>query len=344
MEPRFQHRLASREVHVTALGLGTAPIGNLYHAVTDERARAVVDAALDAGMGYLDTAPHYGLGLAEERLGAALAGRPRDTFTVSTKVGRLLRPLRAGETVDGQGFVDVPPRAREWDFSRAGIRASLESSLERLGLDRVDVVYLHDPDDHERDVYEHGYAALAELRDQGVVGAIGAGMNQSTMLTRLVRDFDLDVVLCAGRYTLLDTAALADLLPECQRRGTSVVIGGVYNSGLLADPKPGARFDYVPASDTLVARARAIADVCAEYGVPLRAAALRFPFGHPSVASVVVGCDAVEQVADNVAMFRYPIPYGLWPDLAGRGLIPEHAPVPVETPVETAAQRTRGGV
>ncbi|MGH3417384.1 MAG: aldo/keto reductase, partial [Actinocrinis sp.] len=211
--------------------------------------------------------------------------------------------------------------ARAWDFSASGIRASVEASLERLGLDRVDVALLHDPDDHERDVYEGGYAALRRLRDEGLVGAIGAGMNQSAMLTRLVRDFDLDVVLCAGRYTLLDQSALDDLFPECEKRGTSVVIGGVYNSGLLADPRPGARFDYAPAAAETMRRARALGEVCARHDVPLKAAAVQFPLRQPSVASVLVGCRTEAEVRDNARSFEHPIPDQLWEDLTAGGLV-----------------------
>ncbi|MBS2964362.1 aldo/keto reductase [Actinocrinis puniceicyclus] len=320
-----RRRLGRSGVWVTALSLGTAPLGNLFGAVTDRQAAAVLDAAFEVGIGYLDTAPHYGVGLAEERLGRALAGRDRAAFTLSTKVGRLLRPLRDGEQPDAQGFVDTPPRAREWDFSAAGIRASLEASLERLGLDRIDVALLHDPDNHEREVYEAGYAALAALRAQGVVGAIGAGMNQSAMPTRFVRDFDLDVVLCAGRYTLLDQSALADLLPECGRRGTSVVFGGVFNSGLLANPRPGATFDYVTAPEQLVRKAQTIAAVCARHGVPLKAAALQFPLRQPAAASVLVGCRSEAEVRENAALFAHPIPDLLWAELAESGLVAPEA-------------------
>lgn len=308
-------------VSVTALSLGTAPLGNLFTAVTDDEAAATIDAAFDVGIGYIDTAPHYGVGLAEERLGRALAGRDRASYTLSTKVGRLLRPQRPGEDAQPQGFVDAPARVREWDFSADGVRASVEASLTRLGLDRIDVALLHDPDDHEQDVYESAATALAQLRAEGVVRAIGAGMNQTAMLTRFVRDFDLDVVLCAGRYTLLDQSALADLLPECERRGTSVVIGGVYNSGLLADPKPGARFDYAPAAAELVRAAERLDEVCARYDVPLKAAAVQFPLRQPVVASVLVGCRTEAEVRDNAAVFEHPIPEDLWTELADSGLV-----------------------
>jgi D-threo-aldose 1-dehydrogenase len=341
VNPRIADRstLGKSTVSVTALSLGTAPLGNLFTAVTDHEATAVVATALAAGIGYIDTAPHYGVGLAEERLGRALASthRPAPTTisptsapvpfpTISTKVGRRLRPLEPGETPDPQGFVDTPPRTRVWDFSRAGIRASVESSLARLGLDRIDIALLHDPDEHEREVYESAYAALDELRSQGLLGAIGAGMNQSAMLTRFVRDFDLDVVLCAGRYTLLDQSALRDLLPECERRNTSVVIGGVYNSGLLADPKPGARFNYEPAGTALLEKALALKKICDDFNVPLRAAAVRFPIRHPAVASILVGCRSVAEVRDNAAMFEWQIPDALWSALADCGLMADGTP------------------
>lgn len=315
--------LGNSGISVTALSLGTAPLGNLFSAVSDQEAAATIDAAFDVGIGYVDTAPHYGVGLAEERVGRSLKGRDRASYTLSTKVGRRLRPLRPGEQEQPDGFVDAPARVREWDFSADGVRASIEDSLTRLGLDRIDVALLHDPDDHERDVYESAAAALAGLRAQGVVGAIGAGMNQTAMLTRFVRDFDFDVVLCAGRYTLLDQSALADLLPECERRGTSVVIGGVYNSGLLADPKPGARFDYAPAAAELVRSAERLAEACARYDVPLKAAAVQFPLRQPVVASVLVGCRSAAEVRDNAAVFEHPIPAELWTELAESGLVAE---------------------
>ncbi len=323
-------KLGGSDVHVPPLGLGTAPLGNLYRAVTEHDARTVVDAALDAGCHYLDTAPHYGLGLAEERLGRALAGRDRGTYLLSTKVGRRLRPLAPGEAVDGQGFVDTPPRAREWDLSRDGVLATLEASLARLGTDAVDIVYLHDVEGREREVHETAFPTLAELRADGTVGAIGFGMNHSGPLARFVADLDVDVVLCAGRWTLLDQSALADLLPVCLRRGTSVVVGGVYNSGLLADPGPGAPYDYREAPPHLVARALALRDACARHGVPLRAAALRFPFGHPAVAAAVVGAAGAAEVRDNAALFGRHIPDALWYDLVDRGLLGESVPLPTE--------------
>ena len=315
-------------LRVSALALGTAPLGNLFAPVAEEDAAATVGSALEAGLTYVDTAPHYGLGRAERRLGRLLAGVPRDRFVVSTKVGRLVRPLAPGETADAEGFADSPPARRVWDLSGDGVRRSLEESLERLGLDRVDILLLHDPDDHEREAYEQAFPALIELRDQGVVTAIGAGMNQAEMLTRFVRDRDIDVVLVAGRYSLLDQRALAELLPTCAARGTAVVVGGVFNSGLLADPRPGATFDYAPAPPELVDRAARLAEVCARHGTPLRAAALAFPFGHPAVTSVLVGARSAAEVQDAVACFEWPVPGELWAELVATGLLPADVPTP----------------
>ncbi|MGK5555584.1 aldo/keto reductase [Actinomadura kijaniata] len=323
-ERRAVGRTADR-AEVTALSFGGAAIGGLYAPVAAGQGERAVRRALDLGMRYLDTAPHYGAGTSERVLGAALAGVPRDSFTISTKVGRLLRPRRPGEEPDDAGFAAEPPLKRVWDFSADGVRRSLAGSLERLGLDRVDIVYLHDPDDHEDEVYAGAYPALAELRDQGVVGAIGAGMNRTAMLTRFVRRLDLDVVLCAGRYTLLDQSALADLLPACAERGTAVVVGGVYNSGLLAG---GTTYDYAPAPPALRDRAARLAEVCAAHGVPLRAAALRFPFGHRAVASVLTGCRTVAEAEDNAALFARDLPAGLWTDLRDAGLLAPSTPLP----------------
>jgi D-threo-aldose 1-dehydrogenase len=313
------------------LGLGCAPIGNLYRAVSEEDAEAAVAAAFDTGCTYFDTAPHYGVGLSEERLGRALAGRDRASYVLSTKAGRRLRPLGPGEQPDGQGFVDTPPRAREWDLTRDGIRATIEASLERLGTDHVDILYLHDVEGREEEVYRTAFPALAELRAEKTVGAVGFGMNLSDALARFVADLDVDVVLCAGRWTLLERTAYDDLLPVCRRRGTAVVVGGVYNSGILAAPDPGsgAYYDYAAAPPAVVGRARALAAVCAEFGVPLRAAALRFPFGHPAVAAAVVGAADEAQVRDNAAMSGYDIPDALWPALVDRGLLAADLPLPL---------------
>jgi D-threo-aldose 1-dehydrogenase len=306
------------------LGIGTAPIGGLYTAATDEEAAATLDAAWDAGLRYFDTAPHYGLGLSERRLGAALAGRPRDEVVVSTKVGRLLVPDPGGAgRLDDQGFAVPATLRREWDFSRDGVLRSVEESLERTGLDGFDVLFLHDPDDHWHDASTTGVQALVELRDQGVVRAIGAGMNQSAMLARFVRETDVDLVMLAGRFTLIDQSALDDLLPLALERGVGVLAVGVYNSGLTSRPTvpDDATYDYAAAPAERVERARRIAAVCAAHGTTLPDAALAFPRRHPAVVSVVVGVRGADQVAETVRRERAVVPEALWQELEAEGLI-----------------------
>ncbi|MFD4759545.1 aldo/keto reductase [Streptomyces sp. NPDC058439] len=324
-----RNRLGNSTVEVTELSFGAAAIGNLFSAVDPAQATAAVDAAWGEGIRYFDTAPHYGLGLSERRLGEALRGRPRDSYVLSTKVGRVLDPLPAGTASEhmsdglSEGFAVPATHRRRWDFSADGVRRSIEDSLERLGLDRVDIAYLHDPDDHAEAAFHAAYPALEKLRAQGVVGAIGAGMNQTAMLTRFLRDTDVDVVLCAGRYTLLDQSALTELLPEAAARGRSVVVGGVFNSGLLADPRPGATYDYAAAPLTLLDRALRIKAVTEGHGVPLRAAALQYPLAHPAVAGVLVGTRSPDEVRDAAALLRREIPDGLWDDLRAEGLLTE---------------------
>lgn len=329
---RASNRLGHSAVETTPLGFGTAPIGNLYAAVDDEHAAAAIDAAWAAGVRFFDTAPHYGLGLAERRLGAALRGHPRHEYAVSTKVGRLLvpNPTAAALPRDAEGF-DVPAAfLRRWDFSRDGIRRSLDQSLERLGLDRVDVALLHDPDNHREQAIGQAFPALHELRDEGMVGAIGAGMNQWQMLADFVRRADLDVVMLAGRYTLLEQSALDTLLPLCLSLGVSVLAAGVFNSGLLALPRPAADapYDYRTAPPPLLERAARIAAVCERHGVTLPQAALAFPAAHPAVASVVVGARSVAEVTRNVALFGRTVPAALWADLVAEGLLRPDAPTP----------------
>ena len=310
-------------MQLTELSLGCAQLGNLYRAIDDNTARAVVDAAWGAGIRYFDTAPHYGLGLSERRLGEALSGRPRDEFVVSTKVGRLLEPLAEVVGRDDAEF-DVPATHRRvWDFSRDGVLRSLESSLGRLGLDRVDIVFLHDPDDHWDDALRLAYPALEELRAQGVVSSIGAGMNQSAMLADFARHTDMDTLMVAGRYTLLDQGALDDLLPLCVERGIDVVAAGVFNSGLLASATPSSagRYDYRAAPDELVERARRLAELCDEHGIPLPAAAIAFPLAHPAVVSVCVGARSVRQIERNVELYENGVPEALWADLRAHSLL-----------------------
>ncbi|QKW17798.1 aldo/keto reductase [Kitasatospora sp. NA04385] len=326
-----RNRLGRTEVRVTELAFGAAGIGNLFTPVTDSRAEQAVTAAWESGVRYFDTAPHYGLGLSERRLGAALRAFPRDEYTLSTKVGRLLEPapFTGGDDL-ANGFAVPATHRRVWDFSAAGVRSSIEASLDRLGLDRIDIAYLHDPDDHAEQALTEGYPALERLRAEGVLGAIGVGMNQADLLARFIRETDVDVVLLAGRYTLLDQRGLTGLLPLAEQRGVGVVIGGVFNSGLLADPRPGATFDYAEAPAELLARATELKAVCEKHGVPLRAAALRFPFGHPAVASVLVGTRSADEVRDAAAMLHRTVPAALWTELKDRGLLPADVPVPPE--------------
>ncbi|GAA1720201.1 aldo/keto reductase [Isoptericola hypogeus] len=321
--------LPSREVRttgvrLTGLGYGAAQAGNLYRATSDAETHAALDAAWAAGVRYVDTAPHYGLGLSERRVGAWAATRPREELVVSTKVGRLLVPSPETAHLRDEGMFDVPAATRRvWDFSRDGVLRSLEASLERTGLDRIDVVYLHDPDDHEEQAFAEALPALVELRDQGVVGAVGAGMNQSAMLSRFVTEADVDVVMCAGRFTLLEQPALADLLPAAAARGVGVVVAGVYNSGLLArDVVPeDATYDYAQAPPAVLARTRRIAAVCGEHGVTLPEAALAYVRTHPAVASTVVGLRTADQVRQAVERHTAVVPAALWTALVDEGLL-----------------------
>ncbi|OXM63901.1 aldo/keto reductase [Amycolatopsis vastitatis] len=310
------------ELSLSPLGLGCAQLGNLYHAISDETAAATVRRAWDEGVRYFDTAPHYGLGLSETRLGSALRSFPRAEFVLSTKVGRVLEPNPggAGER-DDQGFAVPAAYKRRWDFTRDGVLRSLEDSLTRLGLDRVDIVYVHDPDEHFDEALRGAFPALRDLREQGVIGAFGAGMNQTAMLTEFVRRTDLDVLLVAGRYTLLDQPALDELFPLCAERGVKVVAGGAYNGGILATAEPGRVYDYAEAPPELVERAGRIAAICARHGVELPEAALALPIAHPAVASVVVGAHDPDQVSVNARRARAVVPLQLWKELIDAGLL-----------------------
>ena len=317
---------------LTELGLGMAQFGNLYRETTDADAAGALDAAWAGGSRYFDTAPHYGLGLSEKRAGGLLGARPRDDYVLSTKVGRLLvaNPAGAG-TQDDEGFAVPATMKRQWDFSRDGVLRSIEASLARTGLDRIDIAYLHDPDEWCEQATDQALPALAELRDQGVIGAIGAGMNQSAMLAHFIRNADVDVVMLAGRYTLLDDEATADLLPLALERGVGIVIAGVFNSGLLATAQPAAdgKYNYGTAPAEIVLRARRLAEVCAAHGVTLPQAAIAYPLLHPAVVSVVVGARTATQVQANVEAYRATIPASLWSDLRAEGLLP---PAPATSP------------
>jgi D-threo-aldose 1-dehydrogenase len=296
-------------VFPSGLGLGTAPLGGLFAAVTDDEAAAVVERAWELGIRVFDTAPLYGSGLAERRLGRGLRTRPRDQYVLSTKVGRL---LRAGEP--DANFRGAPALGPVFDFSHDGALRSLEESLERLGLDRVDVALIHDPDDHYDEAIAGAYPALERLRDEGTVAAIGAGMNQSELLARFARETDIDCVLVAGRYTLLDRGAADELLPLCEERGIDVIAAGVFNSGVLAD---GETFDYAPAPREVRSRVVELREITVRWEVPLTAAAVQFPARHPAVACVLMGCRSAGEIEQDVALFERPVPDGLWTELDG---------------------------
>jgi len=311
-------RLGRTSVRVSALGFGAAPIGNLYAPLDDDQARAAVEAAWEAGVRYYDTAPHYGLGLSERRLGAALAHRPRAEFTLSTKVGRLLEPHPAptGSDLAAGGFAVPDTLLRRPDYSRDGVLRSLEGSLTRLGLDRVDVVYVHDPDDHLDAAMDQALPALVGLRDQGVIGAVGVGMNAVAPLLRVVAEADVDTVMMAGRWTLIDRTA-RPLLEACTKRGVSVVAAAPFNSGLLSRPCPpdNATFDYGPAPDAVLRRARRLADVCARHGTVLPHAAVRFPLRDPVVACVVAGFRSADEVTSAVTWADTDLSDAAWAEL-----------------------------
>lgn len=328
-------RVGTTGLQVPRIGIGTAPLGNMLAPVPDEVADPALAEAVRRGLRYFDTAPLYGHGLAEQRVGRAVAKLQRADAIVSTKVGRLLRadaPRDESQYYKGEPFYkDTPPVGPVWDFSYDGIMTSVEESLARLDLDRVDMLLLHDPDNHYEQAATSAYRALDTLRREQTVKAIGAGMNQSPMLARLVEQCDLDAVLCAGRYTLLEQGALDDLMPACERTTTSVVIGGVFNSGVLIAPDAGALYNYVPAPDGVLHRAQRIRTVCDRFDVPLPAAALQFPLAHPRVSTVLIGFRSIPELDDDLSWLDTPIPAELWEELQRGGLIREDAPVPTDS-------------
>jgi D-threo-aldose 1-dehydrogenase len=308
-----RRRLGRTAVEVTELGFGSAPIGNLFSAVTEDDAAAAVQAAWDGGVRYFDTAPHYGLGLAERRLGVALAGRPRGQYAVSTKVGRLLTGNPAPAGTDPGMFAVADGLTRRLDYSADGVRRSLEASLGRLGLDRVDIVLVHDPDEHVDQAVDEAIPALCRLRDEGVIGAVGVGMNQWQAPLAMLARADLDVVMPAGRWTVLDRSA-GPLLAACAERGVSVLAAAPFNSGLLSRPVPadGAPFDYEPAPPAVLARARELAAALAGLGVELPRAALQFPLRDRATASVVAGLRSAAEVRAALERLADPVPDEIW--------------------------------
>jgi D-threo-aldose 1-dehydrogenase len=311
---------------IDRLVFGAASIGNLYREVDDEAARGVLEAAWDVGVRSFDTAPHYGLGLSERRLGGFLREKPRDQYTLSTKVGRLLEPNPAfdGGTDEAHGFVVPDDLVRRWDASASGIERSLDASLARLGVDRVDTLFLHDPDVYDLDGgLRTGLPALEALRADGRVAEIGVGVNSAAAAVRAVREGDLDVVMIAGRYTLLEQPAAEELLPLCVERGVRVVAAAVFNSGLLASAEPrAAHYDYGEVPAALVERTERLRAVCAEFGVALPTAALQYPLRHPAVDQVAVGTARAAAVRENAGFLRTPVPAELWTRLRDESLIP----------------------
>ncbi|MEI6799429.1 MAG: aldo/keto reductase [Pseudomonadota bacterium] len=337
MKTRVWDRLGKGALPFSELGFGTAPVGGLYRPVSGDEAHSTMTRAWDGGVRYFDTAPLYGLGQSETRLNRALAGK--SGFIVSSKVGRLLRPTRAGEVRDGIGkWFDVPNRKEIFDYSYDGVMRSVEFTLERTGLDRIDLLYAHD-----LDIFTHGsaeamqarldefmasgYKALVALRDQGVIRGFGAGINEWQPAQWLVERGDFDIFLLAGRYTLLEQEALDSFLPLCLARGVGVVIGGPYNSGVLATgARPGAFYNYNPAPDWVLAKVAKIETVCAAHKVRLVDAAFQFPLLHPAVVSIIPGAQGVAEVDANLRAASAVIPPALWADLKAQGLMRPDAP------------------
>ncbi|MCS3731243.1 aldo/keto reductase [Bradyrhizobium betae] len=312
---------------VTSIGLGSAPLGGLFTPVSDADAEATIERAWTAGIRFYDTAPLYGFGLAERRLGAFLRQQPRDSYAISTKVGRLLR-APDGAAAEDDYYKSGQRERPVFDFSHDGVMRSVEESLVRLGLDRVDVLLVHDPDDHYDAAIAGAFRALQRLRDEGTVKAIGAGMNQSEMPVRFAEAVPVDCFLLAGRYTLLDQGALDALFPVCTAKHIGILLGGIYNSGILANPRTSTKFDYQDADPALIARALELDELCRKHGTELKAAALQFGMAHPAVTVAVMGARNATEVADNIAMSQTTVPQAFWQELRARNLVDARAPLP----------------
>jgi len=332
--------LGRTRLKVTVLGLGTATLGNLYAPVTDADARDTLKTAFDSGIRFVDTAPFYGHGWSEHRVGEALRGRRRDDIVLSTKIGRLLKPKYPAKGIDGGVFASVLPFEPVFDYSYDGVMRSFEDSLQRLGTHRIDVLLIHDvdrwthgseeaADRRRKEVLEGGYKAMVKLREGGAVGAIGAGLNEWDSCQKLAEASDLDCFLLAGRYTLLEQESLTTFLPLCVKRGIGIFLGGPYNTGILATGAvPGAYYDYAPAKPDILERVRKIEAVCQRHKVTLASAALQFPLAHPAICSVIPGAKTAAEVKRNIATIEAPIPRDFWAELKREKLIDEDAPVP----------------
>lgn len=342
MNPGNRAQIGKQGIEVTRMGLGGAGYANLFRATTDAEAVATVAAAYDAGIRYFDTAPLYGMGLSERRLGMGLAAYDRGDVVISSKVGRMLVPRDPTQSFKSI-FTDVPDLESVFDFSRDAVHRSIEQSLLRLQTDRLDIVLVHDPDasatnvpgadpysmSHFDEVMEQTYPALDELRRAGTIGAIGIGINQWQMLRDFAKAGDWDCFLMAGHYTLLEQEALEGLFPLCTEKGVRIILGGPYNSGILATGSvEGAKYNYMDAPEDLLDRVRQIEAVCGRHSVPLQAAALQFPLGHPVVAAVIPGARTADEVRANVGFLQADITNAFWEDLQSEGLLNSEAPIP----------------
>lgn len=338
-----KRQLGQSGVYTSLLGFGAAPIGNLYQAVNDSTATQAVHCALGARLNYFDTAPHYGFGLSESRLGAALQELHAEPV-LSTKVGRLLQPLvEPSEQTIRHGFADAPDLEPVFDYSYDGVMRSFETSMARLGREQVDILLAHDlgkathGDQHERhwrDFIDGGFKAMVELRDAGLAGALGLGANEWQVCAQALQYSEFDGFLLAGRYTLLEQGAVESFLPLCAERGASVIVGGPFNTGILASGVSGAGphyYDYAPAPEDIVRRVARIEAICRQLGVPMAAAAVQFPAAHPQVCSVLTGLASAEELAQAVELMNWPLPAELWHELRAQGLLHPSAPVPEST-------------
>ena len=328
MYPLKKTVLGSSGLGVTRLGLGCAAIGGLYGDIPDDQATRVVHKALDLGLNLFDTAPLYGSGRSEERLGRALRDVPRDAYVLASKVGRLL-VASDDKQRDGSIFDNPPPFKAVFDFSYDGVMRSLEESLKRLGVDRIDILHIHDPDAHWQEAIEGAYPALERLRSEGVIRAVSAGMNQWEMLARFAREGDFDCFLLAGRYSLLDQSALDELLPLCVEKNIGIMAGGTYNSGILAKgARPGATYNYGEAPEDIMQKAQAIETVAERHGVDVKAAASQFVFAHPAITCIIPGTRQPARVEENFNLLTDQITSAFWDELRAKNLVHENAPLP----------------